>query len=416
MKKLIVAVMLAALGAGNIFLTYAQDTPDGNTPIPLYIKQATRNVDDVDSEMAAKAAVHAQKAEAYMKQGRYQEALQEEMEDVRLRPQSAYAYMRRGAVYQQLKKDDQAIADYTQALELDPSMTEGLFNRATVYLNSKQYDKALADYNAFLGTNPSGQLQIIALFYRSRAYRGLKQYDAALQDLQEWMRLAPTSSQPYEETAGVYRMQGNFAKANEMTRQGMVLLFSQNGYYDVAGEILVYDEENYAAGVEMLTKAIAKKPNAAVYTARGIAYEKLQRQDESIADFTKAIALDPVPMAYNNRGEAYRIFKQYDKAAADFQKALSMKPKDKDTLAALYDSRGMLNWELGKYQEAVADFTTSLQHGENSRTYEYRGKAYAKLGFLDNAQADAQAAAKAKKEEDATKATEISQVVPTVKK
>ena len=51
----------------------------------------------------------------------------------------------------------------------------------------------------------------------------------------------------------------------------------------------------------------------------------------------------------------------------------------------IYDVRGMVNLELKEYEEAIEDFTNSLNLLQSSISYYYRGLAYYELKDFDNA-------------------------------
>ena len=51
----------------------------------------------------------------------------------------------------------------------------------------------------------------------------------------------------------------------------------------------------------------------------------------------------------------------------------------------IYDVRGMVNLELKEYEEAIEDFTSSLNLLQSSIAYYYRGLAYSELKNYDKA-------------------------------
>lgn len=344
------------------------------------------------------AYAHYQHAVKYLQEGKYAAALQEENAEIRLKPQDASAYIRRGAIYEQLKQPAQAMADYNHALALDPLEWSGWANRGALYLRQKEYEKGRQDLTQALTLATNPQLKGWLLYNRSIAYMYMKQYTEALADIQQWIDEEPQNRDAYLAQSNIYMALGQTDKAVASQQRAGAMGLEQQGRYFEAGEIYGNYADTYENAIDMFSKDIARQPSAIAYSERGLIYAKCQRQKEAIADFTKALALSPDPMDYNNRGEAYRELKEYDKAAADFQKALQMKPADAYTLAALYDSMGMLAWDLGKYQEAVTNFTTSLTYGKDARTYEYRSKAYEKLGETKKAKDDAAEAARLQQE------------------
>ena len=54
----------------------------------------------------------------------------------------------------------------------------------------------------------------------------------------------------------------------------------------------------------------------------------------------------------------------------------------------VYDVRGMVNLELKDYEEAIEDFTSSINLLESSISYYYRGLTHYELGQYESAIAD----------------------------
>lgn len=66
--------------------------------------------------------------------GRYDAAVQDYTEAIRLDPSLAFAYVNRGGAYDLLGQRDAAIQDYTEAIRLAPSHPTAYSNRAGLYM------------------------------------------------------------------------------------------------------------------------------------------------------------------------------------------------------------------------------------------------------------------------------------------
>jgi tetratricopeptide (TPR) repeat protein len=67
----------------------------------------------------------------------------------------ALCYSKRGLAYFELKKYEQALADYNQAISLYPNLAAAYYGRGKFYHYFKKYEQALADYNQAFSLNPN---------------------------------------------------------------------------------------------------------------------------------------------------------------------------------------------------------------------------------------------------------------------
>jgi tetratricopeptide (TPR) repeat protein len=84
-------------------------------------------------------------------------------------PQTTEAFLKRGIKFACKGKYEKAIADYTQAIRLDP-------NNAVAY-NNRGYDRAIADYEAVLLINPNNT-RVKKLLKSARQHRGGDLYES----------------------------------------------------------------------------------------------------------------------------------------------------------------------------------------------------------------------------------------------
>ncbi|MFW5735124.1 MAG: tetratricopeptide repeat protein [Oceanidesulfovibrio sp.] len=87
---------------------------------------------------------------------------------------------------------------------------------------------------------------------------------------------------------------------------------------------------------------------------------------------------------YNNRGVLWRDFGKYEKAVADFTQAIENRPD-----AVSYMSRGNTWVDLGEDERAIQDYTAAIEmRPDYARAYNHRAFAWLNLGHKDNARAD----------------------------
>jgi DNA-binding helix-hairpin-helix protein with protein kinase domain len=128
----------------------------------------------------------------YYNQGKYDLAIFEFNQAIRLNPKFAYAYNNRGIVHSDQGKYDLAIADYGKAIQLNPKYAEAYNNRGNVYYNQGKYDLALADYNQAIQLNPK---DANAYYNRGLNYKENRNIEKAISD--------------FEKAANLYKQQKN---------------------------------------------------------------------------------------------------------------------------------------------------------------------------------------------------------------
>jgi len=157
---------------------------------------------------------------------------------------------------------------------------------------------------------------------------------------------------------------------------------------------------DFKGAVDALTKAITKDPtNFGAFLNRGVAYDNLKQYDKALADYNSAIAIVPhFGRAFHNRGHAREKMEQYEQAVADYNDALT----NADNLvidalggiagvdkAGVYYDRGNALYELKKFDESVASFTSAIAlDGKFAAAYNNRGVVHFELGDKTAACAD----------------------------
>ena len=105
-------------------------------------------------------------------------------------PNLASALQQRATIYVSQKKFQEAIADYSEALKIksdDPNVYE---RRAYAEMQLKDYDKALHDYNEAIKLSPeeTKYYQVRALIYQTKG-----DFKAALADVDKALKLDPNN-------------------------------------------------------------------------------------------------------------------------------------------------------------------------------------------------------------------------------
>ncbi|MGH6958479.1 MAG: tetratricopeptide repeat protein, partial [Caulobacteraceae bacterium] len=122
--------------------------------------------------------------------------------------------------------------------------------------------------------------------------------------------------------------------------------------------------------------------------SEGWAYNQAGRYGAAIKLYTESIAKAPTAVAYNDRCWARaQAGRELRAALADCDKALQLSPGK----AYFLDSRGLVDLRLGRFDDAIVDYTAAIQGGVGpSSLY---GRGLAELGKGEKAAGEADIAA-----------------------
>lgn len=97
-------------------------------------------------------AIYAQDVQKYVdagiekcELGKYDQALKDFNDALKLKPNDANLYDLRGMAYRCKNMEDQAIKDFEKAMQLDPKFGRPYRNRAMIHFDRGEFDKSLAD-------------------------------------------------------------------------------------------------------------------------------------------------------------------------------------------------------------------------------------------------------------------------------
>jgi tetratricopeptide (TPR) repeat protein len=127
--------------------------------------------------LSPRAVFYVSRGLTYHDLKRYEEALAEYDQAIALDPNFVNAYNNRGLVYRDLKRYEEALAEYNQAIALDPNFVNAYNNRGNVYRDQKRYEEALAEYNQAIALDPNF---VYAYLGRGDVFNIQKRYEEAL--------------------------------------------------------------------------------------------------------------------------------------------------------------------------------------------------------------------------------------------
>jgi tetratricopeptide (TPR) repeat protein len=136
----------------------------------------------------------------------------------------------------------------------------------------------------------------------------------------------------------------------------------------------------------VLWSYVLKKEPKRVYIAyinRGMAFHKMGRLDEALADYDKAIALYPsLHIAYYNRGVVFSQMGQLDRALADYNAAIALNP----SYDIAYHNRGVVLSQMGRLDMALMDYGKAIELNPTfAEAYRDRGAVFFQMGQYEKA-------------------------------
>ena len=329
-------------------------------------------------------------------------------------------YMWRSGIYRQALNDmDKALADYNTAFKLlkkeDADLRIALLeSRARLYCVREEYDLAAADFRQLLELDETNLEAMLGLAYLSVEQ---EQYDEALQHADKCAKFAPENARIYRLRMRIYDEAGYTDKAiddalryieydDEPELSRCEPIFKKHLSYALAkvsakiGKTndpyywlmlrsdlyeMNHDYTQALVDYDRLEQEYGAVPNIYFYRAR--CYHELGDTDRAVADMTRCIDM------YNGkdyvsiicRGDFYRTAGRYEEAIADFTRSIELEPTDVNS----YYERGWCYELSGDDDRAMADYNAGI---DIDRTYPYiflmRGKLYLKRGDTEKAQAD----------------------------
>lgn len=227
------------------------------------------------------------------------------------------------------KKFEEALKEYDEAIKVNPNEIMYHFNKAAVYIEMKDYEKSIETCNYAIENryNFKAEYSQIAKFYNRLAitYTKMKKYDKAIECYQKSLveDNCRTTRNALKEVERIKDKEEREAyidpvKAEEHRNKGNEY-FKNNDFPNAKKE---YDE------------AIKRNPNdAKLYSNRAAALTKLLEYPSALEDVMKAIELDPnFVKAYSRKGNLHFYMKDYYKALKAYSKGLEIDPENKECM------------------------------------------------------------------------------------
>ncbi len=322
-------------------------------------------------------AYHLRRAHFQEQLGERGEARAEMDRAASVRPAGALDYFLVGEESYRRGDWKQAGDSFDRALTLEPAHFWAHFFLAVCHLKAQDWDAAKADLNACLARQPDF---VWAYLFRSFANEKLAAPADAEADFQKAQQLNPNADACYVLflTRGTLRYnQRDLERAAADFRSAAALKPDQyNAYLSLAHVFLARGNLAEAEG-QAKTALRLRPPAEAVagyHLQRGRSLLRDQRYLEAIQACEAALELSPAwPLPHEARGRALLALGRYEQAEQSFDAYLCQGGEEKSNV---FRGRGLARMKLGRYPEAVDDYSRALELAPDADTYQHRGWAH----------------------------------------
>ena len=242
-------------------------------------------------------------------------------------PDRVEAYNNRGVILYEMKRYDDALANFEKAIALKPDYAEAYLNRGAAQRDLQQFQAAVHSYDKAIALKPD---YAEAYLNRGFALHDLEQYQAAVDSYDKAIAFKP-----------------DYARA----------FFS-------GGNALRNLRQHHAA-VDSYNRAIAFKPDYfEAYLNRGAALNDLKQYQAAVDSCNRVIALKPdLALAHYNLGHALRGLHQHQVAAESYATALAIDPDLKYGLGLkMHSQLHICDWS--HYADDVQQIRVGVREGK----------------------------------------------------
>lgn len=152
-------------------------TSDGHPDIEKALELYTKAIENSPE----KAKVYIDRANAYIANRQFPEALTDFNKALELEPKNTESLLQRGSHFLRLKQEDKAILDFTEALDVDPHFTKALIYRGITHFKNERFQPALDDFQRLLKKDPTFADLHLSM---AQCYHGLQENEKAQQHLE----------------------------------------------------------------------------------------------------------------------------------------------------------------------------------------------------------------------------------------
>jgi serine/threonine protein kinase/Flp pilus assembly protein TadD len=309
------------------------------------------------------------------------------------RPNHAAAFLNRGYAYDRLRRNEDALADYSRVLELDAQNAVAWYNRGTIYLRLGKMAEGLADFSRFLeldSTIPQAWVN------RGIAHGALGQPAKALTDFARAIELKPNIVEAWYNRGNVYRLEGRMDEAIASYREAIRVRPDYSDAHNNLGWTLKQQGQLDSAIAEYREAIRLKPDHALAHVNLGIALREKGLLEEAVAAYRAAIPLAGVDvrlradvadglnhLAWHFANAAEPKSRAPARAVELAKQGVELSPHDCDC----WNTLGAAHYHAGDWKSAVEalERSISLRKGADSFDHFFLAMAHWQMGHKDEA-------------------------------
>ncbi len=261
--------------------------------------------------------MHRNLGNAFDKQGRTEEAIEQYFQALRIKPDDAQAHYNLGVVYGVLGMYKEAIEAYKKTISINPDFIGAHNNLGDAYDNSGMYKEAIEAYKKAISISPDFADAHSNL---GAAYAESGKYKEAIEACKKALRIDPDYAKAHYNLGVAYGVLGMYKEAIEEFKQAIRINPDYAKAHNNLG--LAYVSSGmHKDGIEAFLQAIRIDPNyAKAHLGLGVTYGKLGKHKEAIESFKQVIRIEPDDAdAHKNLCIAYLLLNDRDSALEQYE-------------------------------------------------------------------------------------------------
>ncbi len=260
----------------------------------------------------------------------------------------------RGQVYAGIGALEEALADYTAVITQDPYYSEYYLDRGNLYRRLARNEDALADYERAVAYSPP---YTEAYFNRANVLTVLGRDEEALADYSYVLEIDPTYLDARINRSSILYEQEDYAAALQDVERGLQQ-DPENAQLLCTLGLLAMAEEQHEKAYQAFSEALHRDPLLiAAWTNRAILLFEEEKIAEAIQDLSHALELEENPTVLYNRGIAYQTLGRWQEAINDFTQALALSDEEEQDILT---RRSFCSTQLGDTDQARQDLQEHL--------------------------------------------------------